>query len=106
MIGVIVDTSTLIALALATREKNVPAVDTHEFWSYHGGIDGGIDALVLNERILGSLVTPRLFAGYSPGKNQGSHRAPLTTTSEWQSPSCVHASRATAINPQSHLDGL
>jgi hypothetical protein len=49
---VIVDTSTLIALALATKERDIPAGDTRELWEYHGGIDGGIEALILNETVL------------------------------------------------------
>ena len=52
MAQVIVDTSTLIALALATKERDILAGNTRQLWEYHGGIDGGIEALVLNETVL------------------------------------------------------
>ena len=49
---VLVDTSTLIGLALAAATKGIPAGDTNSLWRHHVDIDGGIDALVLSEKVL------------------------------------------------------
>jgi hypothetical protein len=48
----ILDTSSLIALALAQRDNETPKHDSHAFRRAHGGIDEAIEALVLYDEVL------------------------------------------------------
>ena len=48
----IIDTSSLIALALAEQENEISHGDTYTFWRSHGGIDGAIEALILYDELV------------------------------------------------------
>jgi hypothetical protein len=48
----IIDTSSLIALALAEQESDIVRGDTHTFWRSHGGIDGAIEAFILYDDLV------------------------------------------------------
>lgn len=52
MTQTILDTSSLIALALAQRDSDIRAGDSHSFWCAHGGIDAAIEALVLHDDLV------------------------------------------------------
>ena len=52
MTKTILDTSSLIALALAQRDTKTPQKDSRAFWQSHGGIDEAIEAFVLYDELV------------------------------------------------------
>ncbi len=52
MVKTILDTSSVIALALAQNDTRTRAGDSHALWRAHGGIDEAIEAFVLYDEVL------------------------------------------------------